>query len=43
MVDLILITFHRPPEIARSYARDIRVRRAWEEAGLPYRMQSAPR
>lgn len=42
MVDLILTTFHRASEIARSYARDIRVRQAWEETGLPYRMQSAP-
>jgi glutathione S-transferase len=42
MVDLILTTFDWVPEPPRGYVRDIRVRWALEEAGLPYRVQSAP-
>ena len=42
MVDLILTTFDWVPETPRGYVRDIRVRRALEEAGLPYRVKSVP-
>jgi glutathione S-transferase len=40
MTDLILTTFDWVPEIPRGYVRDIRVRWALEEAGLPYRVNS---
>jgi glutathione S-transferase len=42
MVDLILTTFDWVPETPRGYVRDIRVRWALEEAGLPYRVESTP-
>src|SRR5579872_4064964 len=42
MVDLILTTFDWVPAMPRGYVRDIRVRWALEEAGLPYRVQSVP-
>jgi len=42
MVDLILTTFDWVPEKPRGYVRDIRVRWALEEAGLPYRVKSTP-
>ena len=42
MVDLVLTTFDWVPEMARGYVRDIRVRWALEEAGLPYRVESVP-
>ena len=42
MVDLILTTFDWVPEPPRGFVRDIRVRWALEEAGLPYRVQSVP-
>jgi glutathione S-transferase len=42
MVDLILTTFDWVPEMPRGYVRDIRVRWALEEAGLPYRLESVP-
>src|SRR5450432_3334083 len=42
MVDLILTTFDWVPETPRGYVRDIRVRWALEEAGLSYRVKSAP-
>jgi glutathione S-transferase len=42
MVDLILTTFNWVPETPRGYVRDIRVRWALEEAGLPYRVESVP-
>ena len=42
MVDLILTTFDWVPETPRGYVRDIRVRWALEEAGLPYRVKSTP-
>lgn len=42
MVDLVLTTFDWVPERARGYVRDIRVRWALEEAGLPYRVESTP-
>ena len=42
MVDLTLTTFDWVPEKPRGYVRDIRVRWALEEAGLPYRVKSVP-
>ena len=42
MTDLILHTFDWVPEFPRGYVRDLRVRWALEEAGLPYRVQSVP-
>lgn len=40
MTDLILTTFNWVPEMPRGFVRDLRVRWALEEAGLPYRVQS---
>ncbi len=42
MADLVLTTFDWVPEKPRGYVRDIRVRWALEEAGLPYRVGSTP-
>ena len=42
MGELTLVTFDWVPEIPRGYVRDIRVRWALEEAGLPYRVESTP-
>ena len=42
MVDLVLTTFDWVPEMPRGFVRDLRVRWALEEAGLPYRVESAP-
>ena len=42
MVDLTLTTFDWVPEMPRGYVRDLRVRWALEEAGLPYRVESVP-
>jgi glutathione S-transferase len=42
MVDLILTTFDWVPQMPRGYVRDLRVRWALEEAGLPYRVKSVP-
>jgi glutathione S-transferase len=42
MGDLVLTTFDWVPEMPRGYVRDIRVRWALEEAGLPYRVESTP-
>jgi glutathione S-transferase len=42
MGDLILFTFDWVPEMPRGYVRDLRVRWALEEAGLPYRVESVP-
>ncbi|TQV70667.1 glutathione S-transferase family protein [Exilibacterium tricleocarpae] len=42
MSDLTLTTFDWVPEIPRGYVRDIRVRWALEEAGLPYRVEKTP-
>jgi glutathione S-transferase len=42
MTDLILTTFDWVPEGPRGFVRDIRVRWALEEAGLPYRVESTP-
>ncbi len=42
MADLTLTTFDWVPEMPRGYVRDLRVRWALEEAGLPYRVESVP-
>ena len=42
MPDLILTTFDWVPQMPRGYVRDIRVRWALEEAGLPYRVECVP-
>jgi glutathione S-transferase len=42
MADLIHTTVDWVPEFPRGYARDVRVRRALEEAGLPYTVKSVP-
>jgi glutathione S-transferase len=42
MADLILTTFDWVPELPRGYVRDLCVRWALEEAGLPYRVESVP-
>src|SRR3954469_3908242 len=42
MVDLVLTTFDWVPETPRGFVRDLRVRWALEEAGLPYRVESVP-
>jgi glutathione S-transferase len=42
MSDLILTTFDWVPEMPRGFVRDLRVRWALEEAGLPYRVESVP-
>lgn len=42
MGDLTLTTFDWVPDMPRGYVRDLRVRWALEEAGLPYRVESVP-
>ena len=42
MNELILTTYDWVPEPPRGYVRDLRVRWALEEAGLPYRVESVP-
>jgi glutathione S-transferase len=42
MPDLTLTTYDWVPPPPRGYVRDIRVRWALEEAGLPYRVESTP-
>ena len=42
MADLTLTTFDWIPEMRRGFVRDLRVRWALEEAGLPYRVTSVP-
>src|SRR6201997_5175074 len=42
MADMILTTFDWVPQAPRGYVRDLRVRWALEEAGLPYRVASVP-
>jgi len=42
MANLTLVTFDWVPEIPRGYVRDLRVRWALEEAGLPYQVRSVP-
>ena len=42
MADLTLTTFDWVPEAPRGFVRDLRVRWALEEAGLPYRVAGVP-
>ena len=42
MGELTLFTYDWVPEPPRGYVRDLRVRWALEEAGLPYRVQGVP-
>jgi glutathione S-transferase len=42
MSDLVLTTYDWVPEPPRGFVRDLRVRWALEEAGLPYRVESTP-
>jgi glutathione S-transferase len=42
MTDLVLVTFDWVPELPRGFVRDIRIRWALEEAGLPYSVRSVP-
>ena len=42
MTDLVLTTFDWVPDMPRGFVRDLRVRWALEEAGLPYRVESTP-
>jgi glutathione S-transferase len=42
MGELVLTTFDWVPELPRGFVRDLRVRWALEEAGLPYRVASTP-
>jgi len=42
MAELILTTYDWVPEAPRGFVRDLRVRWALEEAGLPYRVESTP-
>lgn len=42
MAELILTTYDWVPEAPRGYVRDLRVRWALEESGLPYRVESTP-
>jgi glutathione S-transferase len=42
MTELILTTFDWVPEPPRGLVRDLRIRWALEEAGLPYRVESVP-
>lgn len=42
MSDIVLTTYDWVPEPPRGYVRDLRVRWALEEAGLPYTMRSTP-
>jgi glutathione S-transferase len=42
MADLIVTTFDWVPEPPRGFVRDLRLRWALEEAGLPYRVEAVP-
>ena len=42
MTDIVLTTYDWVPEMPRGLVRDLRVRWALEEAGLPYRVESTP-
>jgi glutathione S-transferase len=42
VTDLVLTTYDWVPKVPRGLVRDIRVRWALEEAGLPYRVESTP-
>lgn len=39
---LTIVTYDWVPELPRGYVRDIRVRWAAEEAGMPYRVETVP-
>jgi glutathione S-transferase len=42
MSELVLTTYDWVPDLPRGYVRDLRIRWALEEAGLPYRVESTP-
>ena len=42
MSDFLITTFDWVPELPRGFVRDIRLRWALEEAGLPYKIESTP-
>ncbi len=42
MGELVLTTYDWVPEPPRGHVRDIRIRWALEEAGLPYRVEEHP-
>lgn len=42
MADIVLTTFEWLPEFPRGFVRDIRIRWALEEAGLPYTVEGVP-
>jgi glutathione S-transferase len=42
MAELVLTTYDWVPEMPRGLVRDLRIRWALEEAGLPYRVESTP-
>lgn len=42
MNELVLTTYDWVPDMPRGFVRDLRVRWALEEAGLPYRVASTP-
>ena len=42
MGELVLTTFDWVPDGPRGFVRDVRVRWALEEAGLPYRVEGVP-
>jgi glutathione S-transferase len=42
MGELVLTTFDWVPQMPRGFVRDLRIRWALEEAGLPYRVASVP-
>jgi glutathione S-transferase len=42
MADIVLTTYDWVPDMPRGFVRDLRVRWALEEAGLPYRVESTP-
>ena len=42
MNEMILTTYDWVPDVPRGFVRDIRVRWALEEAGMPYRVESTP-
>jgi glutathione S-transferase len=42
MSELVLTTYDWVPEAPRGFVRDLRIRWALEEAGLPYRVESTP-
>lgn len=42
MSEIVLTTYDWVPDMPRGFVRDLRVRWALEEAGLPYRVESTP-